>query len=87
MSRLTTHSRRRRILGPSDFNFRRYGDINDNLSHVQNIGRYEIVHDLYNGFLTCLLEGLTQKRFVNFGDRKILLLPDLSGLFCLLEAP
>ena len=80
-------SRQRRILGPGDFNFRRYGDIRSDVLHMQNIGRYELVYDIYNGFIYSILDALIHRRIHNFCGRPILLLPDLSSLFCLLEIP
>ena len=87
MNSLSSHARRRRILGPGDFNFRRHGDISENSLHLQNVSRYELMYEIYNGFLSSLIDALIHNRFHRFGDRKILLLPDLCGLFCLLEAP
>ena len=87
MSSLRSHVRRRRILGPGDFNFRRYGDITDNVLHMQNVSRYELVSEIYNGFISSLIDALIHHRFNAFGDRQILLLPELCGLFCLLEVP
>ena len=84
---LTGPARRRRILGPSDFNFRRYGDIRSDVLHMQNVGRYELVYDIYDGFIYSILDALLNRRIHNFGGRQILLLPDLSSLFCLLEIP
>ena len=80
-------TRRRRILGPSDFNFRRYGDIQRDILHMQNTNRYELVYDIYEGFIFSILDALLHRRIYSFGDRQILLLPDLSELFCLLEIP
>ena len=87
MSSESGSARRRRILGPSDFNFRRYGDIRSDVLHMQNVGRYELIYDIYNGFIYSILDALIHRRIHDFCGRKILLLPDLCSLFCLLEIP
>ena len=87
MSSLPGQARRRRILGPSDFNFRRYGDIRRNVLHVQNTNRYELIYDIFEGFIFSILDALLHRRIHSFGGRQILLLPDICELFCLLEIP
>ena len=87
MSSLPGPARRRRILGPGDFNFRRYGDIRSDVLHMQNVGRYELVYDIYEGFIYSILDALLHRRIYDFNGRHILLLPDLCSLFCLLEIP
>ena len=87
MSTPTVPARRRRILGPGDFNFRRYGDIGENPLHVQNVSRYEVVYEIYNGFICSLIDALIRNQISQFGENKVLLLPDICGSFCLLEAP
>ena len=87
MNSLTGQTRRRRILGPSDFNFRRYGDIQRDVLHMQNTSRYELVYEIYEGFIYSILDALFHRRIFQFNGRHILLLPDLSELFCLLEIP
>ena len=87
MAELASHARRRRILGPGDFNFRRYGDIRNDVLHMQNVGRYELVHDIYNGFIYTLIDALLSRKIYRFAGREVLLLPDSCSLFCLLEIP
>ena len=87
MSDVAGHARRRRILGPSDFNSRRYGDIRTGVLHMQNVGRYEVVYDIIDGFILSILDALLHRRIYRFTNRQILLLPNLGSLFCLLEAP
>ena len=87
MSLAPGSARTRRILGPSDFNFRRYGDIRNDILHVQNTTRYELVYEIYEGFIFSILDALLHRRIYRFCGREILLLPDSSELFCLLEIP
>ena len=87
MSGVRDHARRRRILGPSDFNFRRYGDIRTGVLHMQNVGRYEVVYDLIEGFILSILDALLQRKIFSFSNRQVLLLPNVGSLFCLLEVP
>ena len=87
MANVEGHARRRRILGPSDFNFRRYGEIRTGVLHMQNVGRYELVYDIIEGFVHSILDALLHRRIHRFTNREVLLLPNITSLFCLLEAP